>query len=612
MSRQLSIWKYLPKKRPIEPEPVERQPSVEHADSSQLTTTSSSVSDALATSASSNSCVERQIVEHSETSSDDAVAANASTSSSTSRCISQPDDLASSPECSPSQPVDIQFPVTFFSGKARSFNPEWLRQYPWLEYSISKDAAYCYACRFYSLSTVAATSRPEKAFTIAGFRDWKHATGVKGMLATHNNSLSHKSSVVAWEQFKSTSTTGSVAEQLGSNRAQQIQKNRHYIKTVAEVLLLCSKQEMAFRGHDESIESHNKGNFKEILSLVAKHDPVVAERLFHGPRNAVYTSPKVQNDIISILAGIVRHKICTSVQEAGFYSILADETKDMSKQEQLSIVIRYVHCTSVVERFLTFVIASDLTAEHLSKYILDTLALHNLDVSMIVSQGYDGASVMSGCCSGVQQRIREIAPQAIYIHCHAHCLNLVLVDCVNNNSHAFEFFCLVQSLYVFMSTAKAHVVYLEMQNRLHPGKQTRQLQRLSDTRWACRYLSLDVIASTFDSILATLESIADSNDKAKAIEATGLLHQIGCFKFVSCLIIFWRIMGLTKSLSDQLQSEEIDFALAADLVASTSDTLKTFRRDDTWDHTYKYITDVAALHNIQVEELRRRRQCRHP
>ena len=122
----------------------------------------------------------------------------------------------------------------------------------------------------------------------------------------------------------------------------------------------------------------------------------------------------------------------TSVQKAGYYSILADETKDTSKQEQLSIVIRYVDSIThlIVERFLTFVIASDLNAEHLSKYIIDTLTLYNLDIGMIVSQGYDGASVMSGCCSGVQQRIRELVPQAIYIHCHAHCLNLVLVDCV--------------------------------------------------------------------------------------------------------------------------------------------------------------------------------------
>ena len=138
---------------------------------------------------------------------------------------------------------------------------------------------------------------------------------------------------------------------------------------------------------------------------------------------------------------------------------------------------------------------------------------------MIVSQGYDGASAMSGCCSGVQQRIRELVPQAIYVHCHAHCLNLVLVDCVKNNFHTFKFFSLVQFLYVFMSSSKAHVIYLEMQNQLHLDKQTRQLQRLSDTRWACRYLSLDVIASTIDSILATLDSIAGGNDKPKAIEA---------------------------------------------------------------------------------------------
>ena len=67
---------------------------------------------------------------------------------------------------------------------------------------------------------------------------------------------------------------------------------------------------------------------------------------------------------------------------------------------------------------------------------------------MIVSQGYDGASVMTGSCGGVQKHIRELVPQAIYVHCH--CLNLVLVDCVKNNSCAFEFFSLVQSLYVFV------------------------------------------------------------------------------------------------------------------------------------------------------------------
>ena len=181
------------------------------------------------------------------------------------------------------------------------------------------------------------------------------------------------------------------------------------------------------------------------------------------PKNAVYTSPKIQNTILNIMATLVRSKICSSVETSGFYSIVADETKDLSKQEQLAIVVRYVDVdtTSIMERFLAYVEATSLNAESLSKYILDTLKLYNLDTKRIVSQGYDGASVMSGTCSGVQQRIREIAPQATYVHCHAHCLNLVLVDCVKANSQAFEFFSLVQALYVFMSTSKAHAVFLE-------------------------------------------------------------------------------------------------------------------------------------------------------
>ena len=60
---------------------------------------------------------------------------------------------------------------------------------------------------------------------------------------------------------------------------------------------------------------------------------------------------------------------------------------------------------------------------------------------MIVSQGYDGTSVMSGKHSGVQQHIKAILPQAIYIHCYAHTLNLVLVDVVKSIRNANNFFC---------------------------------------------------------------------------------------------------------------------------------------------------------------------------
>ncbi len=241
------------------------------------------------------------------------------------------DDIASSTSCPPCQPVGITFPVTYFSKKARSFNPDWFKVYPWLEYSVKKDAAFCYPCRLFGAGCVH-SSRPEKTFSSLGFRDWKHATGQKGILVSHNNSLSHKQAVVAWEQFKLSQDHGLVAEQLGSNRAQQISKNRHYIKSIAEVLLLCSKQEISFRGHDESDSSLNKGNLLEILGVLAKHDPIIEDRLFHGPRNAKYTSNMIQNNILAVMANHVRKQICGSVQKAQFYSLMVDETKDLSKQ----------------------------------------------------------------------------------------------------------------------------------------------------------------------------------------------------------------------------------------------------------------------------------------
>lgn len=345
----------------------------------------------------------------------------------TSSASSNIDDIALI-STSPCQPTCITFPKRTYSDKVQS--PAWYHQYSWLEYSVQKDAAFCFPCCFFG-SCIIGRGRPEKVFTLNGFRDWKHATGNKGALLSHNNNYSHTQSMVAWEQFKATQSSGSVVEQLGNNRSEMIKKNRHYIQAVSDALLTCCKQDITLRGHRETAESLNRGNFIE-MSLLSRYDPIVADKLHRGPRNALYTSHNIQNTIINIMGSIVRKRICTSFHRAGYYSLLVDETKDLSKDEQMSICIHYLDPDDpkIVECFLTFVVAPSLTAEHLAKYIVDTLSLFNLDLLSMVSQGYDGAAVMSVCVSDVQTHIRQLVPQAIYIHCHAHCLNLVLVDCV--------------------------------------------------------------------------------------------------------------------------------------------------------------------------------------
>jgi len=52
-------------------------------------------------------------------------------------------------------------------------------------------------------------TRPEQVFTLIGFKSWKHAIGKK-VLVGHSNSISHKESMVAWEQHRINSKRGTL------------------------------------------------------------------------------------------------------------------------------------------------------------------------------------------------------------------------------------------------------------------------------------------------------------------------------------------------------------------------------------------------------------------
>ena len=101
-------------------------------------------------------------------------------------------------------------------------------------------------------------------------------------------------------QYKLNHTLGTtLSDHLGS--AEAIHQNRYYLQTIAEVVLLCAKQDLALCGHRGSPTSNNKGNFLEILNVVAKHDPIVQRKLTQDPRNATYTSGDIQNDMLDII-----------------------------------------------------------------------------------------------------------------------------------------------------------------------------------------------------------------------------------------------------------------------------------------------------------------------
>ncbi|XP_075659441.1 uncharacterized protein LOC142629353 [Castanea sativa] len=79
----------------------------------------------------------------------------------------------------------------------------------------------------------------------------------------------------------------------------------------------------------------------------------------------------------------------------GFFSILVDESRDISVKEQMAHVLRYVNKQGIIiERFLGIVHVASTTALSLKCAIEGLLCEHNLSLSRLSGQGYDGASNM--------------------------------------------------------------------------------------------------------------------------------------------------------------------------------------------------------------------------
>ena len=70
-----------------------------------------------------------------------------------------------------------------------------------------------------------------------------------------------------------------------------------------------------------------------------------------------------------------------------------------------------------------------------------------LSFSDIVGQCFDGAANMSGAKKGVAARVKEVVPNAIYVHCYAHLLNLALHDTLENNTTMKNALGVIQSLH---------------------------------------------------------------------------------------------------------------------------------------------------------------------
>ncbi|XP_008178757.1 uncharacterized protein LOC103307975 [Acyrthosiphon pisum] len=155
------------------------------------------------------------------------------------------------------------------------------------------------------------------------------------------------------------------------------------MERLIDIVICLAKGGRPFRGHDESKISIARGLFLDLVDLVSKYDPTLKDHLTNGPQNALYTSGKIQNDIIISISNIILRKISHSVQNK-FVSIMADETSDCGHHEQMAIVL--------------------VDAQAIFNELKVVLSVLKVDWKNVLSVCFDGAAAMSGSVSGVQMR----------------------------------------------------------------------------------------------------------------------------------------------------------------------------------------------------------------
>ena len=332
------------------------------------------------------------------------------------------------------QPYAHEFPKRKIGDRDRNFTCMWFAKYDWVEYSIKKDSVFCFFCYLFKHKKY--KGKGSDKFIVDGWRNWH--VGDKALLK-HCRSQAHKE---AHEKYIAYLTPSAAIDQkIEKWSDEEIRLYKMRLTYSLKCIKFLLRQGLAFRGHDESEESSNRGNFIELLKFLAANSEEVNKFVLNNaPGNCSLTSPMIQNQIISCFAIGTRKKIIEEIGEDRF-AILADESSDVSHKEQLALCLRFVDKLGRPrEHFVGVVHVDDTTSLSLKDAIEALLVSHGLTMTQIRGQGYDGASKMKRDIKGLKTLIMQESPSAYYIHCFAHQLQLVLVAVAKRNTDCKTFF----------------------------------------------------------------------------------------------------------------------------------------------------------------------------
>nr|CAH7755192.1 unnamed protein product [Callosobruchus chinensis] len=170
---------------------------------------------------------------------------------------------------------------------------------------------------------------------------------------------------------------------------EQVRKNRYVLSKIINCIKFCGAFELALRGHDESKDSSNPGIFRSLINFSSELDTALKDH-FEKP-----VVSKVYQKLFKMSCGIACWQLLKNILRKKFpapnMSLLLLMKLHMSLSDDCN--------GTPVERFWCFTNPPNHDAVSLSECIKTILKQVIDKPEKLISQSYDGASVMSGCHS---------------------------------------------------------------------------------------------------------------------------------------------------------------------------------------------------------------------
>ena len=440
--------------------------------------------------------------------------------------------------------------------QGRKYQASWKTKFPWITYDALNNKVFCEVCSAADKmhAPLPCTGGHDmdsyKAFVKDGFCSWSKAIE---RFRCHEKSNVHRAAA----GITSAANAGvNVANALSAAKQKQMAEARTALLSIFSSVQYLACQGLALRGHVDT-----ESNLRQLLNLRAQDIPELQSWLARN--ESKWLSHDILNEMTELFAHDVLRTLKEEIKRAEFFSIIMDETADITVKEQVSVCFRVVtECLEIEELFIGFYQTASTTGDALFNLFKDVLLRLSLPVKNCRGQCYDGASNMSGIRNGLQARVKELEPRALYVHCMAHVMNLVVQDVAHNIPECRNFMSLIRDLITLIRNSPKRLAWFQhFQSADGPS-----LRPLCPTRWTVKAASLQSIYSNYSALLEFLDNLSSEDKGDAGGKANGLLQHLQKFSTFFSLKLMLMFFLLAETANRALQHSQLHSQKALQLI----------------------------------------------